>query len=108
MSDVLYRAYVECNLELFSEELSDYYIHYHQFKILKRTPCGVWIEYWTQKGKRFVNLTLRKRFAYETKQEALIGLEKRTQCYIKILSANLEAAEINLRAIQAQQVLEKY
>jgi len=101
-----YDYYLECE---FSE---DYYVEPNvrlkcrKYTIIKKTKCGVWIEQYGRKGKKFVNLLKRKKFACETPQEALeqfLHRKQRQQCileeqlkHIKI-SINLAKNELNMK-----------
>ena len=61
--EFLYR-YVEDSLESLT-------IRELEFKVVKRTPQGVWILASWPDGKKWVSLSGRKRFAYPDKKEAL-------------------------------------
>jgi hypothetical protein len=50
-----------------------------EFKVIKETPCGWWIEIWFNSKNRWVSKTTIKKYAYPTKQEALIGYTKRKE-----------------------------
>lgn len=63
---------------------------FDEFPVIKRTKCGVWIKRDYDPKPRFVLNDSRKKFAYPTKEEAMTGYIKRTECYIKILRSNLE------------------
>ena len=67
-------------------------LHLETFKMLKKTPCGAWIEYYGG-GKKFVLDAARKRFAWPTKEEALISFRARKKRQIKILTARLHDAK---------------
>jgi len=73
-----------------------------KFKMVKETPCGWWIEpksdFWNMRGKkRWVSKTARKRFAYPTKEEALVNFKARKRRQIGILKAQLFGAETEQR-----------
>ncbi len=63
-------------------------------RVSRRTPKGAWL------GDRFVLLTARKRWACNTEQEALESFVARKTRQIKILSAQLAAAEADLALTQ--------
>jgi hypothetical protein len=88
-------------------------VELREYPIIKRTPKGVWIsECWTwsatipfpgqetrqDRGERFVLLSARKRFAAETKEQALEDYKARKRAQIRILKARVQAAECALRA----------
>ena len=85
-------------LEGFSE---DYYVEptvrltYRKYTIIKKTKCGVWIEH-GRNGKKFVNLTKRKKFACETLQEALEQFLHRKQRQQFILEEQLRNIKISI------------
>lgn len=60
------------------------------FRVIKRTPCGAWID------GRFVNLKARKKFACNTKEEALECFRRRKEVHVSILKAQLAAAQKDL------------
>jgi len=66
-----------------------------EFKLLRETPCGYWIcnsdkfFFW----KKWIPKTSRKRYAYPTKEEALINFKKRTEKRIKILTTQLDVSK---------------
>ncbi len=66
-----------------------------EYIILKRTPCGVWIQDYSRKvGKRFVNLNARKQFASESKELAMIGFVKRKERQLSILRGQICSIEL--------------
>lgn len=72
----------------------DVFVEPERYRILRRTPKGVWIEMsgfpFTDK---FVLLYGRKRFAYPTKEEALTSFIARKRRQIGICKYQLEVAE---------------
>lgn len=98
MTEVYYRAYMEPTMELMVGNSEDYIIHFHEFEVLSHTSCGVWIKYWTAKGKKFINNNNRKRFAYPTKEEAREALGFRLRSYRSHLLAKLEGVEAELKS----------
>lgn len=95
MSEFLYR---------YDEKVYESYrlpiIELTQFKILKRTPKGVWIQHHYYKydrkkddfiHKRFILLTARKQFACETKEKALESFKCRKRKQRLILEAKLQS-----------------
>lgn len=67
----------------------------HEFPILRKTPCGIKIEQWSGK-ERFIHEFAKKKFAWPTKEEALISFRARKKRQISILKAQLRKAELAL------------
>jgi hypothetical protein len=61
------------------------------FKVLRLTPCGVWIDYYSK--EKFINFRSRKQFACKTKVEALESFLARKNRQAVILSAQLRNVE---------------
>jgi hypothetical protein len=100
--DVVYSP----GLDPFDNPLPGYIlkVELRQYKIIKKTPQGAWIEYYnkpwekyTPTNDKFVLLTARKKFACATKEEALVSFRAKKMKQIKILSAQLEKAKKALR-----------
>jgi hypothetical protein len=75
-----------------------------EYEIIKRTAKGIWIidNYRfvfmpTYVGKKFVNLSARKKFACLTKEEAVKSFIARKERQIKILNNKLKDVELALR-----------
>lgn len=66
-------------------------LHGQDFKIVRHTPKGFWIDVWGK--EKWVNNYSNKRYAYPTKKEALESLIKRRTRYISILKARLKQSE---------------
>lgn len=98
---VYYRAYMEPTIEFLTGNPEDYRLHFHEFEVLSHTPCGVWIKYWTKKGKKFINNNNKKRFAYPTTEEAREALGFRLRAYKKILTSKLEYVMVELDSYDA-------
>jgi len=71
-----------------------------EYNLIKKTPCGYWINGKWGTDKRWVSATARKRFAYPTKKEARINFQARKQKYKRILKARLDETEESLRLIR--------
>ena len=71
-------------------------LYLSKFKILKRTPCGAWIDFGYHE-KKFVNLKATKQYACETPEKALKSFIFRKKRQIKILSTQLNDASTALR-----------
>lgn len=77
-----------------------------EYLILKRTPCGVWIDLGWRSDKKFVNLKAHKKWACETKAQAYESYAARKRRQIKILQAQVEAAEDLLRIASNKEVFD--
>lgn len=69
-----------------------------EYNIIILTPAGKWIEPTgvfpaNDYRKRFVRNIGKKRFAYETKKEALLNFIRRTERHIMFMKSNIGAAE---------------
>lgn len=69
-------------------------IEMQTFDVIKQTPKGVWINDFS--GKKFVNLTARKKYACLTEAEALTSFIARKNRHISILTAQLKSAQKSL------------
>lgn len=69
-----------------------------EFVLKKETPKGYWIgsEHWNL-GQRWIPKVSKKRYAYPTKEEAMINFIKRTEKRVGILKRQLWSSEISLR-----------
>jgi hypothetical protein len=73
------------------------------FNLHRETPKGYWIGYGhTTEGSlrstsRWVSRTAKKRYAFPTKEEALLSFFKRKKQQVRILGNQLRTAEIALR-----------
>lgn len=94
--DTVYRYKEQRYASLYDEFNQSYYrgevtLRCLEFRVLKRTHCGVWIdEYGT---RRFVNLNARRKFASASKADALLSFIARKNRQISILSAQRADAE---------------
>ena len=71
------------------------------YDLLRETSKGYWIGYGSlgysrYSWKKWVSKTCKKRFAYPSKEEALINFIKRTERRIGILDSQLMACKISL------------
>jgi hypothetical protein len=71
------------------------------YDLISETPKGYWIGYVNQFGvtygwKKWIPKTSKKRFAYPTKEEALLNYIKRTEKRIGILEYQLTSSKIGL------------
>lgn len=70
------------------------------YRVLKHTPCGVWIEYSHLLGsKRFVLHAARKKFVHPTPELARISFIARKKRQIKIYQARLDEAKAALALV---------
>ena len=103
--DVLYRyelATYSNGLDMFGEPLPRHItkIVLYKYRVLRRTPKGAWIDYFNDRGKRFVLLTARKQYATNTKEEAKQQFIHRTTRYISILQSRLADRIDGLKLIE--------
>ena len=84
--------------ELVSPKLPNPTIELREYDILKETLKGYWIGHkeFPELSKLWVSKTSKKKFAYPTKDEALINFTKRTEKRIKILKHQILFSEIVL------------
>jgi hypothetical protein len=76
-----------------------------EFDIIKETPCGYWIKDWRYGNPHEINGKLTrwipkntiKRYAYSTKEGALLNYIRRTEKYIEHLNKKLDDAKIRLK-----------
>ena len=79
--------------ELVSPTFSNPKLELREYNLFKETLKGYWIGYYNPFGVRlgewqkWVSKTSKKRFAYPTKEEALINFIKRTERRIGILGS---------------------
>ncbi len=81
-----------------------------EYLVTKETECGWWIggnkpkfephSFHTYTSKKWVSKTTRKRFAYPTKEEALVNFKARKQRQILIIKGQLERAKEALLIIE--------
>lgn len=93
-----YRAGMEPTIEFLSFMGTDFNIRYDKFEVLSTTSCGVWIKYYNEKEKKFINNGHRKRFAYSTQEEALVALGFRLKACKRILASRLLQVEEELKS----------
>lgn len=80
-----------------------------EYNLHKETPKGYWIgwghsDYGLQSHSRWVSKTARKRFAYPTKEQALLNYVKRTERRVGILKAQLRASEVALNKAKSMKL----
>lgn len=103
MSEIkyLYRINEEQDPEFFGVK-SKAQLVVMRYRIVKETPCGVWISFFNRKHAKFVCLRYKsggvttKRFACLTIEEARISFIKRKQHHILHLQAQLDLAKDGL------------
>lgn len=89
-----------------------------KYSVTKETSCGWWIggndwlkykasDFCAYSPKKWISKTARKRFAYPTKEEALVNFKARKQRQIGIVEDQLERAKEALVIIENPHWLEK-
>lgn len=76
-------------------------VHLFYFKILKRTPKGVWIEEFAPKP-RFVNQTKKKQWAWSSKEDARASFLFRKRRQKAILEEQLERLNELIASVEKQ------
>ena len=120
-SEYLYRYedhYYSPGLDQFDDPIPGYILRVElkKYKIVKRTPKGVWIRYYRYNyfdledndklNRKFVLLTARKKYACLTKGEALESFVKRKVRQSSILEDRLKRSrEAMMRGIAMQRKL---
>lgn len=93
MSDFLYRYVDSKTASAVCEGWHEACIQLRTFKVRQETPKGVWIGGVFGEHRQWVSSTSRKRFAYPTVKEALVGFLARKHRQINILRDKLTLAE---------------
>lgn len=73
-------------------------VHLHEYRVVKRTPCGVWLDI-----GRFVNTQRRKQFAHATIAGAKGSFVARKERQAEIHRSRAARAEKALRIIAGQE-----
>ena len=115
---------MKCNMEFYRYEAHEYAaldydgeftsslfsnpkLSLYTYNLHKETPKGYWIGYghpdngYSQGDSRWVSKTAKKRYAYPTKEEALINFIKRTERRVEILSRQINVCKITLKYAEA-------
>ena len=84
--------------EYVSPEFPNPTIELRKYDTLQQTPKGYWIgdKSFPLLTRKWVSATSKKRFAYPTKEEALLNFVKRTEKRIKILKRQIEFSQATL------------
>ena len=89
------------------EEISGSYakVEESRYKVLSETQCGYWIVIYAfdiddRKNRKWVSKTAKKRYAYPTKNEAMISFKARKNRQIKILTNQLNNVKSVLRSVE--------
>lgn len=98
MTDVLYRADINTIYDDYGH-ITGVTCYMAEHPIVKRTPCGVWIDRWGT--KKFVNLQADRKWAWPTKDEAMISLLKRKERQHAIIAHQLRQVTESLKALRA-------
>ncbi len=66
-----------------------------KYEVIRTTPAGKWIKSGNMYPvkEKFVKNVGRKRFAYETKEDALTNFIKRTERHIMFMECNISSAK---------------
>ena len=76
---------------LYRYENSGYNLVLLDYYVKRATRTGVWIAHiWSKNGEKFVSLYGRKRFAYPTKEQALLNFVKRTERFLILMANNID------------------
>lgn len=67
------------------------YIHCYEYRVLKYTPKGAWIDNYGT--RRFVLASARKRYAHATKDDALVAFKERKRRQLWILKNQVAHVE---------------
>jgi hypothetical protein len=73
-----------------------------KFEMTKETPKGYWIGIEGFPNYKWIPKKSKKRFAYPTKEEALVNFIKRTESRIKILEYQIWDSKISLNIAKEQ------
>lgn len=85
---------------------STYKVQLHEYGVIKETPKGFWIEGDMTQEKRFVRKEGIKKYAAQTKEEALKDFIARRKKQISIFEARLSRAKIELEISEAMTINE--
>ncbi len=83
----------------FYEESQSAHCSLHEYRVVKQTPCGVWIELYHGGKRKFINLQCEKKWAHPSVADAMYSLKRRKQRQVRILAAHLAYAERCLDAL---------
>lgn len=72
-------------------------VYRQEYRVVRETPCGVWIDDYSFAKGRFVLLGTRKQFAHETPDEAAQSFLARKKRQVGILTHQLYRAKDALR-----------
>ena len=64
-----------------------------ELDVIKKTPCGVWLDLGFGSGSRWVSCTSHKRYACPTEAEAMESFLARKRRQITILQSQIKRAE---------------
>jgi hypothetical protein len=86
--------------------LGDVAVSLQEYRVIKETPKGVWVQYGNSlfKEKRFVLRTARKRFAYPTKELAKESFIARKEAQIRINKDQIRRAEQALLYLERRKI----
>jgi len=103
VEDICYRYnyhLVSNGVDQFEDSLgSRVEIYFSSYKILNHTPCGFWIEYYNNVGKKFINTKKIKQFAHRNKTDAKVAFKKRKEKQLMIMRKAMSNIELALKII---------
>ena len=77
-------------------------VNLYSYPIIRKTPKGVWIDDYGK--ERFILLSAKKKFACQTKKEALESFIARKTQQIRILSNQLDQAKLAKKYAENDQI----
>tara|TARA_R110000868_G_scaffold202172_2_gene449694 strand:- start:959 stop:1324 length:366 start_codon:yes stop_codon:yes gene_type:complete len=102
MSDLKFYRYkaeqptsIDIDGEVYVSKLSNPKMVCQEYDIVKETPKGYWIG-WGDTKYKFILKVSKKKYAYPTKEGAMVNYIKRTESRIKILTSQLDFAKASL------------
>lgn len=110
-----YEAVEYASTDIDGEYISPTYpnpkLELRDYEVIKETSKGYWISHfpykdlsnWKYLWKKWVSKTSKKKYAYPTKEEALINYIKRTERRIKILDWQLRACNVGLNKAKVKE-----
>lgn len=96
-----YSMVIDAQLEIYGSTGPK--LELREYPIVAITPKGKWIGWFGSKD-RWVSDTSRKRFAHETKEDALKAYKIRKERYVKHCEARLERAKKELLLVDRVEV----
>jgi hypothetical protein len=102
--DFVQFAVCDENGEYTSPKFVNPIIQLSEYALKEETEKGYWIGHvGFGKWKKWIPRQSKKRFAYPTKEEAMLNLKKRTEKRIEILKHQLKWCEVGLSKVKTDQ-----